>query len=121
MKKRIKIEKAFISENELILEGDFPAPLSELTAVGQMLVDSDQFAFIYLTEMNDDYTYIELPESIWPEIKKALDAEYPVYAAGGGERLLLEQFHDELSYLIENIKGNSNYGEEMVEKVDNAF
>ncbi|PLR81816.1 hypothetical protein CVD25_09530 [Bacillus canaveralius] len=121
MKKRITIEKAFIKENELILEGKFPVALAELSAVGRILVDSDQLAFIYLTEMNNEYTYIELPEEIWPEIKKALDAEYPVYAAGGGERLLLDQFHNELSYLIENIKGNSNYGAVMVEKVENVF
>jgi hypothetical protein len=33
----------------------------------------------------------------------------------------LTDIHDELSYLLENIKGNANYGEEMEKKVVETF
>ena len=35
--------------------------------------------------------------------------------------LELNGFHDELGYLIENIKDNANYGEEMEERVKRIF
>ncbi|HYK71897.1 MAG TPA: hypothetical protein VEV44_02035 [Pseudoneobacillus sp.] len=37
------------------------------------------------------------------------------------ETLPLPLFNEELEYLIENIRGNSNYGEAMVEKVESIF
>ncbi|EIJ82539.1 hypothetical protein [Bacillus methanolicus] len=119
MKQKIHIQSAQIKENQLLLETE--SPISDLKAVGQILVDSDNFSFIYLTENKDDYTYIVLSESCWAQLREALDTEIPAYLVGQGETLELINFHNELRYLIENIKGNSNYGEEMVEKVENTF
>jgi hypothetical protein len=119
MKQKIHIQNAEIKENQLLLKTDLP--ISDLKAVGQILVDSDHFSFIYLTENKDDYTYIVLPESCWPQLKEALLLEIPAYLVSQGEKLELIHFHHELHFLIENIKGNSNYGEAMVEKVENTF
>jgi hypothetical protein len=114
MTKSIQIEN---TEVQLITND----PIENLTATGKMLVDSDQFSFVYITEQNDDYIYISLTEAVWSDLKSALDLELPVVIVHETERLELSDFHEELSYLIENIKGNSNYGEEMVAKVENTF
>ena len=93
----------------------------EMKPMGQMLVDSDQLSFIYVVDKDDDYTYISIPESTWPKLKNALENSAEVYITDQKDQTLLTDFHEELSYLIENIKGNSNYGEAMVEKVEALF
>ncbi|WP_026583726.1 hypothetical protein [Bacillus sp. J33] len=121
MKQKLTIAKADIKENELIL-GIEDGSVSNLKAMEQILADSDNLSFVYIADNNDDYTYISLPDSIWPDLKKAYDGNLPVYVTDAqGERLELEGFHEELGDLIENIKGNSNYGEEMVIKVESIF
>ncbi|MFL6562385.1 MAG: hypothetical protein ACJ8MO_40575 [Bacillus sp. (in: firmicutes)] len=37
------------------------------------------------------------------------------------EQKELNNFHDEFNYVLTNIKGNSNYGKEMVTKVESIF
>ncbi|MCM3707106.1 MULTISPECIES: UPF0738 family protein [Cytobacillus] len=121
MKQKLTIVNAEWVGNELIL-GIESRTVSGLTAMQQVLADSDNLSFIYIAEKNDDYTYISLPETVWPELKKALDGRLPVYASDTNQaRLELAGFHEELGDLIENIRGNSNYGDEMVEKVENVF
>ncbi|MCS0651899.1 hypothetical protein [Cytobacillus firmus] len=121
MKQKLTIVNAEWIGNELIL-GIESGTVSGLTAMQQILADSDNLSFIYIAEKNDDYTYISLPETVWPELKKALDGHMRVYASDINQaRLELAGFHEELGDLIENIRGNSNYGNEMVEKVENVF
>ncbi|MED3551574.1 hypothetical protein [Cytobacillus praedii] len=122
MKKKIKIMNAEWNNNEeLILQVEEGASILEMKPMGQMLVDSDQLSFIYVVDKDDDYTYISIPESTWPKLKNALENSTEVYITDQKDQLLLTDFHEELSYLIENIKGNSNYGEAMVEKVEALF
>lgn len=122
MKKKIKIINAEWNKNEeLVLHVEEGASILEMKPMGQMLVDSDQLAFIYVVDKDDDYTYISIPESTWPKLKNALENCTAIYITDQNEQLLLTDFHEELSYLIENIKGNSNYGEVMVEKVEALF
>ncbi|WP_282171844.1 hypothetical protein [Cytobacillus firmus] len=121
MKQKLTIVNAEWIGKELIL-GIESGTVSGLTAMQQILADSDNLSFIYIAEKNDDYTYISLPETVWPELKKALDRHMKVYASDMNQaRLELAGFHEELGDLIENIRGNSNYGNEMVEKVENVF
>lgn len=121
MKQKLTIVNAEWIGNELIL-GIESGTVSGLTAMQQILADSDNLSFIYIAEKNDDYTYISLPETVWPELKKALDGHMRVHASDINQaRLELAGFHEELGDLIENIRGNSNYGNEMVEKVENVF
>lgn len=122
MKKKIKIMNAEWNKNEeLVLQVEEGASILEMKPMGQMLVDSDQLSFIYVVDKDDDYTYISIPEATWPKLKKTLENAAAVYITDQKEQLLLTDFHEELSYLIENIKGNSNYGEVMVEKVEALF
>ncbi|CAH2713465.1 hypothetical protein BACCIP111895_00601 [Neobacillus rhizosphaerae] len=119
MKKRITIQKASTTENKLFLETK--EPVNGLVPAEQMLVDSVQFSFIYLMENQEDYTYIVFPEQIWPFLKSALEQNIPVLLTFREESIELISFHEELEYLITNIKGNSNYGNEMVTKVEENF
>jgi hypothetical protein len=72
-------------------------------------------------EDQEDYTYIAISEPIWPFLKEALDIKIPVWVTFKEERLELTSFHEELEYVISNIEGNRNYGEEMVAKVEKNF
>jgi hypothetical protein len=115
------INHTILKSNELILELDSHYIIDNRKPTGQMLVDSAGFSFVYLLENDDSYTYIKVPEIYWNDLKAALTRRIPVVVTNGKEKLYLEQFLEELSYLIDNIKGNSNYGEEMVKKIEAIF
>lgn len=121
MQKKIEVIQAKIDNSELLLTVKEALDLTNFTAVGQVLVDSANFAFIYIVEVMNDYTYIVLPMNIWTDLKIALDNALTVKIVSGQTELVLEQIHEEMKYLIENIKGNSNYGEEMVKLIERTF
>jgi Family of unknown function (UPF0738) len=119
MKKSITILKEYIIVDKLFLETN--EPINEMVPGEQILVDSDQYTFIYLMEDKDDYTYIVLHEQIWPLLKKAQEKKLPVWVTFNEEQKELINFHDEFEYVLSNIKGNSNYGKELVTKVEGIF
>jgi Family of unknown function (UPF0738) len=122
MSEKLVIHRVSVNnQKEIQMEVDQQISLNQYRASGQMLVDSDGLSFVYLLEKEEDYTYIVIPNTVWKELKIALTEQLPVYLSKQSERLLLNQFHEELSYLIENIKGNSNYGEKMVNEVEAIF
>ena len=122
MSEKLVIHRVSVNnQKEIQMEVDQGVSLNQYRAGGQMLVDSDGLSFVYLLEKEEDYTYIVIPNTVWKELKIALTEQLPVYLSNQSERLLLNQFHEELSYLIENIKGNSNYGEKMVNEVEAIF
>lgn len=122
MSEKLVIHRVSVNnQKEIQMEVDQQISLNQYRASGQMLVDSDGLSFVYLLEKEEDYTYIVIPNTVWKELKTALTEQLPVYLSKQSERLLLNQFHEELSYLIENIKGNSNYGEKMVNEVEAIF
>ena len=122
MSEKLVIHRVSVNnQKEIQMEVDQQISLNQYRASGQMLVDSDGLSFVYLLEKEEDYTYIVIPNTVWRELKIALTEQLPVYLSNQSERLLLNQFHEELSYLIENIKGNSNYGEKMVNEVEAIF
>lgn len=119
MKERITIQNATITESKILLETK--ESINGLVPAEQLLVDSARFSFIYLMENQEDYTYIALPEQIWPFLKTALEQNLPVLLSFNDEQIELINFHDELEFLVSNIKGNSNYGNDMVTKVEGNF
>jgi hypothetical protein len=121
MNKKVLVKEAFIENLNLLLKVDENITLDKCSAKEQMLVDSNEFAFVYILEMDGEYTYLFLPEGIWPILKDALGKSLNPILTNGLEKLPLPMFMEELTYVIDNIKGNSNYGEEMVEKVENTF
>jgi hypothetical protein len=121
MAKKLHIMTAVIENEVLKLNVDENTNFLNVVPKGQMLVDSDQFAFIYILEMDEEYIYVVLHEEIWPILKEALDQSLSPYLFNQTEKLSLPMLYEELIYLIDNIKGNSNYGEEMVQKVESTF
>jgi hypothetical protein len=119
MKNKITIVKATISESRLQLLAD--QSISGLIPSEQILADSKQYSFIYLMENQEDYTYIDIPEQNWPLLKVSLEEQIPVWIYFKDEYMELKNFHEELNDLIGNIRGNSNYGEKMVRKVESVF
>lgn len=119
MNKTIKIDAAHIENNRLHLLTS--EAITGLIPREHMLVDSDHFSFIYLMEDHDDYTYIVLPESIWSTLKESVINKFPAMVISGEEEIELLAFQEELEYVINNVKGNGNYGDEMVGKVEQTF
>lgn len=119
MNKRILISKADITNNKVRLQAN--ESITGLTPAEQILVDSKQFSFVYLMENQEGYTYIDIPEPIWPLLKETLTKHIPVWIHFNEEELELTNFNEEFVELINNIRGNSNYGEEMVTKVEGIF
>jgi hypothetical protein len=121
MRKKLQVETIEINKEKLFLHLDQTYSLEGVTPKEQMLADSDGLAFIYIAEEKDEYIYISIPEKVWPQLKKGLESDYSVFLKGSEQDLELTGFNEELRYLISNIEGNSNYGEEMVNKVENIF
>jgi hypothetical protein len=121
MKKMMPVLSAVIEKETLMLKVDETNSLVDVIPKEQMLVDSDQFSFVYILEINEEYTYLVLTAEIWQILKEAVDQSLSVVVTNHKDSLTLPMFIEELNFLIENIKGNSNYGEEMVEKVESTF
>jgi len=121
MNQKIHIHTAETNNEELLLYTEEQRNLSALLPSGQMLVDSDQLSFIYIAELDGEYNYITIPDEVWHVVRDGLKSGLEVYVVNQDSRLRLESFKEEMNYLVENIKGNSNYGEKMVEKVENIF
>ncbi len=119
---RHNIKQAEIGE-KLTLSIEKGEGFSEWKDGSRMLVDSDQLSFIYVMETEDDLVYISLPEQFWGQLSEALSKELPVVLKTAEEdhSFELSALHSELSYLLENIKGNSNYGDNMLEAVERSF
>lgn len=121
MQNRIEILNATLSDDELRLTCETEGKEAERKPSGQMLVDSDNIAFVYILELADSFEYVMIKEHIWPELKQAHDQRKPIVLEAGNESIELSGPHDELEYLLENIKDNANYGEEMEETVKRVF
>jgi hypothetical protein len=121
MSQRIMITNAIIENNELLFSTDSQIEIADISATGQMLVDSDQLSFIYIVDREGGYQYISIPEGMWSTIQEGMQAGMDSYLTANGSKLKLECFREEMEYLIANITGNSNYGEEMVAKVEQVF
>ncbi|MCM3761896.1 hypothetical protein M3212_14060 [Alkalihalobacillus oceani] len=93
-----------------------------LKAGERMLVDSDQLAFIYILEDEEQFYYLSFPQPTWSNL-------HEIYTQGAGLSVNLENgvtvklsgLAEELAFLTENIKGNSNYGEELENAVEEVF
>jgi hypothetical protein len=119
MKRKIEIINVEVIDNKILLQAN--QPINELTPSEQILVDSDNFSFIYLMEDQHDYIYIVIPEAFWPQLKGMLNHEMVVWIQFENEEKELTNFYEEFVYILSNIRGNSNYGNEMVTKVERIF
>ncbi len=121
MKTIIKIMSVQFDRDVLLLNAESNINIAGLKPKEQILVDPDHLSFIYLMDYENEYTYISIADFIWSELKQALECQSSVFLNIQESRILLPNFLEELTYLIENIIGNANYGEQMVDKVEQIF
>lgn len=94
----------------------------ELQAGERMLVDSDQFAFLYIVEDQDGFHSLRFEKDCWPALKEGYLNRTAFYAVlNEHTRLALANLNEELDFLLENIQGNGNYGEAFEEAVKAIF
>jgi len=100
----------------------------EWTPMKRLLVDSDQKHIIYVMEIADKWEYIRFPENQWPSLDEALvkdqDLMLVISKTESGEvhkSILLKNFQKEMKDLVQNMKENANYGEEVEQLVEKYF
>ncbi|MFD1735337.1 hypothetical protein ACFSCX_02050 [Bacillus salitolerans] len=122
MSNKIKINHIEWKSDQLLMYSDDKSGTQKsLTATGRVLADSDDLAFIYILETEQEYVYISIPSDYWIDLKKVMEGNHEVILHIHNETIILEGILEELQYLISNIEGNSNYGTEMVDKVEQIF
>ncbi|MCM3386544.1 hypothetical protein LG296_05210 [Ureibacillus chungkukjangi] len=115
------IEKYQFVHNELHLSLNENQNEIQIQPAGQVLTDSDHLAFIYLVEEVGEYSYLYLPDDLWPALVRVLQSEQNPYLILNEQKIELENFTEELTMLLFNIEGNENYGKTFVEAVETAF
>ncbi|KGA97318.1 hypothetical protein BALCAV_0210945 [Alkalihalobacillus alcalophilus ATCC 27647 = CGMCC 1.3604] len=120
------IAKKFEKNDEtmtLILEEVIDEQLAlELKDGERMLVDSDQLAFIYILEDSTQFYYVTIPQELWKDLADIHRQEQRVDVKLTDQVTVeLKALHHELSFLLENIAGNGNYGEELEKVVTSEF
>ncbi|WP_229704182.1 UPF0738 family protein [Lysinibacillus alkalisoli] len=93
----------------------------QVTASKQVIVDSDDFAFIYLLDSGEGYYYLRIQPELWGMLAQGIIQQKDPVAISGENTLTLTQFNEELEALLFNIEGNGNYGEAFVEEVERVF
>ncbi|MBO9128637.1 hypothetical protein [Bacillus sp. 165] len=122
MQKKIYVKSVHKQDQALILCADQPEfSLQQLRARNHVLVDSDELSFLYILENDDEFVYVSIPHIVWSKVKEAVEADTKILVQADEWQLELENLKEELDYLIHNIEGNSNYGEELVRKVEEIF
>ncbi|MFD4704875.1 hypothetical protein ACFWM3_08390 [Gottfriedia sp. NPDC058432] len=122
MRKMLEINGININEDGLfLLIDDTKMNLEQCHEVGTMIADSDQSSLLYILEENEEFVYVTVPSEYWSDLKKANDQKLNVFLKVGEKSLSLNNWNDELTYLIQNVEGNFNYGEEFVKQVQSAF
>lgn len=87
----------------------------DVQATGTMVVDSDHFQFVYLLD-DGEFHHLRFVQETWPMLKEYKDKEWYLYG-----KLKLDNFTEELQFLLENIEGNYNYGKDFTESVESVF
>lgn len=122
MRKIVEINEISLNEKGLFLIIDTETiNFAECYEIGTMIADSDQGSLLYIIEEKEEFVYVTVPVKFWTEIKKANDQNLAVFLQAGENTLELVKWNEELTYLVQNVKGNFNYGEEFVKQIQNVF
>lgn len=122
MRKMLEINGININEDGLFLIiDDTKINLEQCHEVGTMIADSDKSSLLYILEENEKFVYVTVPYEFWSDLRKANDQNLSVFLKVGEKSLTLNNWNEELTYLIQNVEGNFNYGEEFVKQVQSAF
>lgn len=116
-----QIESYVYIHNHLTFSVDEKASTIQITPAGQVIVDSDNHAFIYIVEEDGVFSYLSFDEKMWPALLEMIQRGEDPYVSLGEKAIELHHFYEELEALIYNIEGNGNYGESFVEAVETVF
>ncbi|MCL7749140.1 hypothetical protein [Halalkalibacter alkaliphilus] len=123
--KKLEVSKIVVEKDQYtaIMQGEIDVELAEtLQAGGRMLVDSDGLAFIYILEDESAFYYVNFSQETWPQLREVLSQSATLALRLNKEiEIELSSIVEELSFLTDNIEGNSNYGEEMEKAVQEIF
>lgn len=111
---RIYVNEIKIQDNQVLCYTD--KSTEGLTEVGQMIVDSDHFSFVYLMDNGSTFSYLIFVQETWSMLHEHKDKQIII-----NDTIKLTQFRNELEYLLDNIEGNSNYGNDFVSAVEETF
>lgn len=90
----------------------------QIQPIGQVIVDSDNMAFIYIVEEDGAYSYLSFPQTVWAALLQVVEKKCDPFLSPD---IALPNFAEELEYLLWNIQDNENYGKEFVEAVGEQF
>ncbi|MDC2863922.1 MULTISPECIES: hypothetical protein [unclassified Bacillus (in: firmicutes)] len=122
MQNKIQVKSVEKRENALIFCAEnIELCVEELKARSHVLVDSDNLSFLYILENETSFIYVSIPQTCWEELKHAMKNDEKMFVRIQDVEIELEQMKEELEYLIGNIEGNANYGEELVNEVERVF
>lgn len=110
----LHVNEIKLEDNKVVVYTEEPE--IAVSATGTMVVDSDHFQFVYLLDAGESYANLRFVEETW-EMMKAYEG-YPWYLYGTIE---LTNFKEEFDELLDNIKGNFNYGKPFTERVEEVF
>lgn len=118
----IKEEKETINFSA---DGEIPTKdWQTLEAVGRILVDSEGKAFVYLLENDEGFHHVRISNDQWSELANGLSlSKQPILLVNGQSNsgIALIRLWEEMRLLLENIKGNGNYGSKFVQEVEEVF
>ena len=115
------IESYGYIHNKLTFSVNEKASTIQITPVGQVIVDSDHHAFIYIVEEDGAFSYLSFGKKTWPALIEMIQRCEDPYLTLGEKTIELHNFCEELEALIYNIEGNDNYGESFVSAVETVF
>ncbi|GAE32687.1 hypothetical protein [Halalkalibacter hemicellulosilyticus] len=122
--KKIYVTKLEVADTA-VATIDEPLELSvaqELKPGERMLVDSDQLEFIYILENEEGFFYVSFSEPIWESLKLMKEqSKRCIVQLNDQVEVELKNLFEELNYLLSNIDGNGNYGEELEDAVKRVF
>lgn len=121
MRKSYSIENFKLVNDELYFILNEKSENLYFQPANQVIADSDDFAFVYLLDTGDAYSYIRFPQVIWPQLVGILQREKDPILTWGVQSMTLSGFYEELKMLVNNIEGNNNYGAEFTNAVEIAF
>ncbi len=114
-----QVEK--LKKNGQAIELQLEKPLTDATPAGTLITDSDNRSFVYLFDQGERYTYVHFKEHTWDALKEVLKNKATLKVMIGEEQFVLPNVEEELTMLLDNIYGNSNYGEAFTKKVEEQF
>ncbi|WP_426980553.1 hypothetical protein [Bacillus pseudomycoides] len=122
MQNKIQVKSVEERENALIFCAEnIEIQVEELKARNHVLVDSDHLSFLYILENESAFIYVSIPHTYWEAMNGAMKSDKAMLVRVNNIEIELEQLKEEVEYLIENIEGNANYGEELVTAVEKVF